>query len=121
MMRCLIFLFLILVFSKAHAVEEFLPNSADEQRAIKLFEKVRCTVCNGQSIKESSNASAQNIREQIRSYIVQNFSDEEILLQLKNIYGDDILFDSHISFLWKALIALPFLLILGLIQLFKNN
>ena len=89
------------------------------QRALRLFDRVRCPTCVAQTIKDSNTASAEEIKARIWTSLQQKKTDEEIEKELVEIYGTSILsepsFAINTYFLWLGpfLFALIFL-ILGL-------
>ncbi len=71
--------------------EEKLDNPILEERAIKLFSKIRCLVCQGQVILSSDNNFSYEMRKLIRNKIDKGLTDKEIINFLTDKYGDDIL------------------------------
>ena len=93
-MRILLISFLLLFITTASSfslrVEEKLPQT-QEERAISLFLKVRCLVCNGQVIENSDADFAFEMRKLIRKKIKSGQSNEEIKQYLTNNFGEEIL------------------------------
>lgn len=88
------FTILTLLFSLnsfALAPENHLADEAQEQRALKLFLEVRCLVCHGQVIENSSTEFAFEMRKLIRQKISDGKSDEQIRAELVKEFGEDIL------------------------------
>lgn len=75
----------------AFAPEAKLEDKEQEVRAIKIFHKVRCMICNGQTIESSDSQFAYNLRNFIREKIAQKITDEQIEKELVVKFGDDIL------------------------------
>lgn len=114
----IIILFYVLFFatgSFAISPEKQIENPILEARAQDLFKQVRCVSCTSESIKDSKAILAQNMKYKIRSLIIDNKSNTEILSYLKGIYGNDILMKPPIVFSTLILWFLPITLIfLGL-------
>ena len=67
--------------------EEFLDNPDQELRARKISKKIRCLVCQNQSIDDSSALLAKDLRILIREKIKDGNSDKEIYEFLTDRYG----------------------------------
>jgi len=95
-MRIFLISFLLLFITTnsvlALRVEEKLP-AKQEDRAINLFLKVRCLVCNGQVIENSDADFAFEMRKLIRKKITQGTTDQEIRNYLTTNFGEEILTD----------------------------
>jgi len=61
-------------------------------RAVKLAEKLRCLVCQNQTIADSNAELANDLRGQIREQIAAGRSDDEILSYMVARYGDFVLY-----------------------------
>ena len=66
------------------------PVSAE--RAVKLGEKLRCLVCQNQTIGESNAELAVDLRRQVREQIAAGKSDEDIIQYMVARYGDFVLY-----------------------------
>ena len=71
--------------------EEILVNQKEELRARNISKKIRCMVCQNQSIDESNAPLAKDLRILIRDKIKDGKKDEEIYKFLSDRYGDFIL------------------------------
>lgn len=72
------------------------PASADpalEARVQALTHKLRCLVCQNQSIAESDADLAQDLRGQVREQLAAGRSEKEIIDYLVDRYGDFVLYD----------------------------
>ena len=91
-----------------------------ENRYTVLIENIRCPVCQGQSIGGSNSSLASDLREQVRTMILDNKSDKDIYLFMVERYGDFVNFKPPINsktyLLWFAPLSL---LVLCLIYLFR--
>lgn len=110
---CLVSLFIFIVSSAyAFTADTPLDNPAAETRAQQLFAKLRCAVCEGQPLAESSAAIAVDMRRTIRHHIAAGRSDAQIIGYLTERYGESILaspgFDVDTVALWTA----PFIFLL---------
>ena len=103
--------------------EEFLDNPDQELRARKISKKIRCLVCQNQSIDDSSALLAKDLRILIREKIKDGNSDKEIYEFLTDRYGDFILLKPPLKLSTLALWFLPFIFfVIGiLIVLFYNK
>ncbi|MFN3565105.1 MAG: cytochrome c-type biogenesis protein [Burkholderiaceae bacterium] len=75
-----------------------------------LASKLRCLVCQNQSIAESNAALAQDLRRQVREQIAAGRSDAEIIDFMTSRYGDFVLyrppFKATTALLWGGPAAL---------------
>ncbi|WP_353286284.1 cytochrome c-type biogenesis protein CcmH [Wolbachia endosymbiont (group A) of Crataerina pallida] len=93
-MRIVISLLFILIFHSgvnAFTLDNKLRDKSMEKRAISLFEIIRCPICSGESLSESGSQIAYDMREAIRKKINDGYTDEEIISELKNSYGNSII------------------------------
>ena len=79
--------------STANAItpEEMLADPLLENRARYLSQKLRCLVCQNQSIDDSDVDLAKDLRREVRAQLVQGKTDEAILSDLRARYGDFVL------------------------------
>ena len=92
-----------------------LANPVLEDRARALMKKIRCLVCQNQSIEDSNAVIAKTIRDRVRAEISAGKSDAEINASLVEDYGDWVMLsppvDTRTVLLWGS----PFLLLGGAI------
>jgi len=81
-------------------------------RAVKLAEKLRCLVCQNQSIADSNADLARDLRRQISEQIAAGKSDGEILDYMVARYGDFVLYQPPVKSTTILLWAAPALLLL---------
>ncbi|WP_228720715.1 cytochrome c-type biogenesis protein [Nitrogeniibacter mangrovi] len=90
----------------ARTAEHVVADPALEERVLKLSEKLRCLVCQNQSIAESQADLALDLRDQVREQMAAGKSDEEIVDYLVARYGDFVLYDPPVRtttlLLWGA-------------------
>lgn len=84
-----------------------------EKRMVGLAEKLRCLVCQNESLASSHAELAEDLRREVREQMRQNKTDQEIIDYLVARYGDFVLYDppvkSYTLLLWFG----PFALLLG--------
>lgn len=121
-MNKIILLLLLCYLSVSTAVDnnpsEFV-DAEQSQRYQVLIEKLRCVVCQNQSVADSNAELAQDIRELVRQQILQGQTNEEITTFLVERYGDFILYEpplkpkTYILWLGPILLLLIALFTLG--------
>lgn len=79
------------------------PRSVD-QRTHDIASQLRCPVCNGESVADSSTPIAQQMRSVIRQDVQAGQSDDQIIASFRASYGDSILlrppFDGFTTIIW---------------------
>lgn len=110
-LRILAALLLGLLVSVGHAQavsdpSELLSNPAQEARAEAIGEKLRCLVCQNESIEDSNADLARDIRTIIRQQVVAGQSNQQIIAYMVRRYGTFILlkppFDAMTALLWAT-------------------
>ena len=87
-------------------------------RVVKLSEKLRCLVCQNQTIADSNAELAEDLRRQIREQIAAGKSDAEILDYMVARYGDFVLYEPPLKATTMLLWGGPALLLaLGFVGL----
>ena len=81
----------------AITAEEMLADPLLETRARNLSQKLRCLVCQNQSIDDSDADLAKDLRREVRAQLVQGKTDEAILSDLRAKYGDFVLLAQQIK------------------------
>ena len=86
---------LILLFSQlVYGQDEFMTfsfiNDSDEKRFYSLQKEVSCPLCEGSSIAGSNAPIAADIKNKIYTEILLGKSDEEILANLRDIFGEEV-------------------------------
>lgn len=76
----------------APAPDHPLPDAAQEARAKRLFEDIRCVVCQHEAIADSPAGIASDMRGLVRDQIAAGRSDQAIREDLVRRYGDFVLF-----------------------------
>jgi len=108
-MKQLIVFFLSLHFGIAIALE----NPETEQRIRQLSEKLRCLVCQNQSLADSNAELAQDLRQQLREQVAAGRSDDAILDYLVQRYGDFVLYEPPFKATTVLLWIGPFVLLIA--------
>jgi cytochrome c-type biogenesis protein CcmH len=98
-----------------HAVDPTqMPTPALEARYLKLTHEFRCPVCQSETLADSEEPYAGEVRQQIRSLLLAGKSDDQIRDYLVSRYSEFILFKPEYSlrnaWLWLSPVVL---LILG--------
>ena len=111
----------------AYAVtpDEVLDDPILEERARELSAKLRCLVCQNQSIDDSDAPLAKDLRVLVRQKLVEGNSNVEVLDFVVSKYGEFVLlqprFAIHTLMLW---ILTPVILLIGLLTIvfiFRQN
>ncbi len=96
----------------AFTLEEFKFDSPGQEKEFReLISKLRCLVCQNESLEGSQAGLAQDLREEVYGMMREGQSRQEILTFLTDRYGDFVLYDPPLKpstyFLWFG----PFVLI----------
>ena len=90
--------------------EQPLNSPALEARAVALGKKLRCVVCQSESINDSQADMARDMRQLVREKISYGWSDNDVMEFLRQRYGDYILLQPRMHgsalLLWLAPLAL---------------
>lgn len=101
---------------------EFLSDKKQESRARNISKKIRCLICQNQSIDDSEAQIAKDLRSIIRVKILEGKNDKEIYKFLTDRYGDFILLNPPIKKSTYALWFLPVIFsLMALFTVFKHN
>ncbi|HKZ20839.1 MAG TPA: cytochrome c-type biogenesis protein CcmH [Acidimicrobiia bacterium] len=83
--------------------------TATEDRALAIGARIRCPVCQGDSIADSPSESARNMMDLVRARIDEGRSDDEIIAELLSSYTGALLLDPPAAgatlWLWIAPLA----------------
>lgn len=94
MRKLIILLFCLLpVFSYAGEAKDLAANPVLEKRMIGLAERLRCLVCQNESLASSHAELAEDLRQEVREMMLKGKSDQEIIDYLVARYGDFVLYD----------------------------
>ena len=122
MKRLFILMFCLLpVFAFAGEAQDMAADPVREKRMIGLADKLRCLVCQNESLASSHAELAEDLRREVREQMQKGLSDEEIIDYLVSRYGDFVLYEpplkSYTLLLWFGPFAL--LVVAGLGLLFQ--
>jgi cytochrome c-type biogenesis protein CcmH len=117
---------LLPVFAHAGEAKDMAEDPVLEQRMIGLAEKLRCLVCQNESLASSHAELAEDLRREVREQMQKGMTDQEIIDYLVSRYGDFVLYDppmkSYTMLLWFGPFALLIVAVLGLLfQLRKRR
>ncbi|MBI3480568.1 MAG: cytochrome c-type biogenesis protein CcmH [Nitrosomonadales bacterium] len=120
MKHILILLFCLLpTFSYAGEAKDLAEDPVLEKRMIGLAEKLRCLVCQNESLASSRSELANDLRREVREQMQKGMNDQEIIDYLVSRYGDFVLFDppmkSYTLLLWYGPFALLLIGLIGLV------
>jgi cytochrome c-type biogenesis protein CcmH len=107
---------IIVTCAPAVLAADAVPTEKDAvaaSRAVKLTEKLRCLVCQNQSIAESNAELAVDLRRQVNEQIAAGRSDAEIVDYMVARYGDFVLYEPPFKLTTLLLWAGPMLLLLA--------
>ena len=114
MFRWVMLFCLLAVQALAVQPDEILADPALEARARAITETLRCPVCQGESIDDSSAPISRDLRLAVRARLVAGDSDDQVLDYVTARYGEFVLFKPRMSgsglVLW---LAGPIMLLLG--------
>jgi cytochrome c-type biogenesis protein CcmH len=113
-MRYLIVLLFCLlpVFSYAAEATDIAKDPVLEKRMIGLAEKLRCLVCQNESLASSRADLAEDLRREVREQMQKGKNDQEIIDYLVSRYGDFVLYDPPMKKSTLILWLGPFALLL---------
>ncbi len=111
MRNLLILLFCLLpTFSYAGEAKDLAADPVLEKRMIVLAEKLRCLVCQNESLASSHAELAEDLRREVREQMQKGKNDQEIIDYLVARYGDFVLYEppmkSYTLLLWFGPFAL---------------
>lgn len=96
----------------APAPDRPLPDATQEARAQRLFDDIRCVVCQHEAIADSPAGIASDMRGLVREQIAAGRSDRDIREDLVRRYGDFVLFNPPVRLGTWLLWFGPFALVL---------
>lgn len=104
----------VLSFGEAVAVnpDEILDDPVLEGRARDISSKLRCLVCQNQSIDDSNADLARDLRVIVRQRLVAGDSDEQVVQYIVDRYGDYVLLEPPVKGVTYALWYGPGILLL---------
>lgn len=114
-MRHLLILLMCLLpaYAMAGEAQDLAEDPILEKRMIGLAEKLRCLVCQNESLASSHSELAEDLRREVREQMAKGMSDEEIIDYLVARYGDFVLYEPRVKASTLLLWFGPFLLLGG--------
>jgi cytochrome c-type biogenesis protein CcmH len=117
---------LLPTFAFAGEAQDMAADPVLEKRLIGLADKLRCLVCQNESLASSHADLAEDLRREVREQMQKGLTDDEIIEYLVSRYGDFVLYDppmkSYTMLLWFGPFALLIVAVLGLLfQLRKRR
>ncbi len=97
----------------AGQAQDLAKDPVVEKRMITLAEKLRCLVCQNESLASSHADLAEDLRQEVREQIKKGMTDKEIMDYLVARYGDFVLYDPPFKNTTLLLWCGPFLLLLA--------
>lgn len=73
--------------------DEVLPDAGQEARARDISQMLRCPVCQGENIDESSAPISRDLRLYVRERIVAGDSNDQVIDAVVDRYGEFVLFE----------------------------
>jgi cytochrome c-type biogenesis protein CcmH len=106
------------VLVQAEEAKDMAADPELEKRMIGLADKLRCLVCQNESLASSHAELAEDLRREVRELMKKGMSDDEIKDYLVARYGDFVLYEPPVKRYTLLLWFGPFvLLIAGLVGL----
>ena len=122
---CLICLLLIALPVFAATGGGALADPAAEARAMAIGDRLRCVVCQSESINDSQASMASDLRLLVREKIQAGWSDQQIIDYARSRYGDFILLSpplqANTSLLWLSPLLFAVLAVLAGAAFFRRR
>lgn len=116
---------LVPLFAQAGEAQDLAADPVLEKRMIGLAEKLRCLVCQNESLASSHADLAEDLRREVREQMQQGLNDDQIIDYLVSRYGDFVLYDppmkSYTMLLWFGPFALLIVAALGLLSQLRKR
>ncbi len=124
-MLLMLYGFLLLIFTSTIAalepVDLVFDNRGQEERYTTLIKKLRCLVCQNQSLADSNSELARDLRKKTYKLIKSDSTDTEIIDYMVERYGEFILYKPPINSRTLALWFTPLLItLIGLTMFFMT-
>jgi len=121
MMVCLFLTLPVLAEVAGYSFE----SEQQEQRFMDLSEKLRCLVCQNQSLADSNAGLARDLRTELYEQVIKGNSETEIIDFMTDRYGDFILYQPRFALknlvLWLGPFLLFFIGVWGLFRFTKKT
>lgn len=113
MKTLLIALSSVLLVAAAPGPDEIMEDPALEQRAMALYDRLRCVVCQSQSIGSSDAPLAVDMRLVVRERLLTGDDDQAVLDYMQERYGDYVLMRPPLQANTLLLWGMPFIFVIG--------
>ncbi len=107
-----VLLLVLPVLAIADEARDLADNPVIERRMISLAEKVRCLVCQSETVASSRSDWSNDVRQIMRDKMIAGASDQEIMDLLVERFGKSVLFDPPVDKETMPLWGGPFILLL---------
>lgn len=101
------------------------PEPTAEDRVMALSDSIKCPFCNGESLADSASGVAADYRELIALRVAAGATDEEILEEFAENFGDSFILDTSTSgwsvVLWLAPVAMLGIGVVAIIALRRST
>ncbi len=98
MKRVLILLLCLLpLYAFAGEAKDVAEDPVLEKRMVGLAEKLRCLVCQNESLASSHAELAEDLRREVREQMKKGMTDEQIIEYLVSRYGDFVLYEPPVK------------------------
>lgn len=104
---------LFLVVTLSLCLPALAQETPEEARLRALQEKLRCLVCQNQTIADSHSGLAEDLRRELRDQLQRGASDDQVRHYMTERYGDFVLYRPPVKPLTWLLWAGPALLLAG--------
>ncbi|MBU6498632.1 MAG: cytochrome c-type biogenesis protein CcmH [Rhodospirillales bacterium] len=92
---------------------EALANPAEEARAVRIGEQLRCLVCQNESIEDSGADLARDLRHIVRQQVAAGRSDRQIIAWMVARYGNFVRLSPPFTWLTALLWGSPLIALLA--------
>lgn len=113
MRKYILLLCLLPMFVYAGEAQDMAKDPVLEKRMVGLAEKLRCLVCQNESLASSHAELAEDLRREVRELMQKGMSDQEIKDYLVARYGDFVLYEPPLKSSTLLLWLGPFALLAG--------
>ena len=104
---------LLPTYAVAGEAQDMAEDPVLEKRMMILADKLRCLVCQNETIAGSHSELAEDLRREVREQMRKGISDQEIIDYLVSRYGDFVLYDPALKRSTWLLWFSPFALLLA--------
>ncbi len=80
------------LFALAFSTPALSASPESEARVTAITDKLRCVVCQNQSVADSDAPLAVDLRSQVREQVAQGMTEEQVIAFMVERYGDFVLY-----------------------------